>query len=91
MAANPSGSFVVPDVAISNGSAVPVSIEASGVPPGTVVTLVVFAQSPDDTTVTNLPAVQATLAGTTALSTATINFAFPYGFSRGTLHATWTQ
>lgn len=89
--ANASGSFVVPDVAISSDVAVPVSIEANGIPPGTVLTLVVYPQSPTDSTVINLPAVQATLAGTTALSTATIDFSFPYGFSRGFLRATWVQ
>lgn len=88
---NPSGSFVVPDVTISNGSAVPVEIEATGVPPGTVVTLQVYPQTPDDVTVVNLPPVQTTLAGTLQRSTATVSFTFPYGFSRGTLRATWTQ
>lgn len=84
-----SGSFVVPDVSISNAGAVPVDIEATGIPSGTVVTLHVYPQTPDDGTIINLPPVQATLSGTTERSTATINFVFPYGFSRGTLRATW--
>lgn len=83
------GSFVLPDVTISSATPVPVEIEASGVPPGTVVTLTVYPQTPDDDAVINLPAVQATLQGTVEHSTATINFTFPYGFSRGTLRATW--
>jgi len=37
------------------------------------------------------PVVQTTLTGTVEHSTATVNFAFPYGFSRGTLRATWPQ
>lgn len=87
--ASPSGSFAVPDVSISSGAAVPVQVEATGVPPGTVVTLWVYPQTPDDVTVINLPPVQGTLAGTLERSTMTVNFAFPYGFSRGTLRATW--
>lgn len=88
---SPQGSFSVPDVTISSGGLVPVSIEATGIPPGTTVTLRVFPQSPADNTVINLPPVQTTLSGTLSLSTATVSFAFPYGFSRGVLHATWTQ
>jgi len=87
--ATASGSFVIPDVTISSAAPVPVVIEASGVPSGTVVTLVVFPQTPDDDAVITLPPVQATLEGTVERSTATINFTFPYGFSRGTLRATW--
>jgi hypothetical protein len=74
---------------VSGAGAVPVEIEALGVPPGTIVTLQVYPQSPDDASTINLPAVQATLSGTVDRSTATINFVFPYGFSRGTLRATW--
>lgn len=87
---NPTASFVVPDVTINNGGPVPVDIAASGIPPGTVVTLTVYPQSPTTITDVYLPPVQATLSGTLAQSTATVNFTFPYGFSRGSLFATWT-
>jgi hypothetical protein len=88
---NPAGSFTVPDVSITAGAAVPVDIAATGIPPGTVVTLTVFPQTPSDVSIVNLPPVQITLTGTLAQSTGTVNFVFPYGFSRGVLHATWTQ
>lgn len=84
-----SGSFTVPDVTISSAAAVPVEIEATGIPNGTTVTLQVFPQSPDDVTLISLPPIQTTLTGTLQRSTATVNFVFPYGFSRGTLRATW--
>ena len=79
--ANPSGSFVLPDVTINNNGAVNVDVAATGIPPGTVVTLQVYPQSPTDITVVNLPTAQATLAGTLQSSTATATFTFPYGFS----------
>jgi hypothetical protein len=88
---NPAGSFVLPDVAISSSAAVPVNIEATGIPPGTVVTLEVFPQTPDNINTIKLPSAQATLTGTLQQSTATVNFVFPYGFSRGTIRATWSQ
>ena len=89
--ANPQGSFDVADVTVGNEAAVPVEIEATGIPPGTVVTLKVYPQSPVDNTIVNLPAVQVQLSGDLARSTATAHFTFPYGFSRGVLHAAWTQ
>lgn len=88
---NPAGSFVLPDVTISAGAAVPVVIDATGVPPGTVVTLHVYPQSPSDLSTVYLPPVTTTLSGTLAASTATIDFVFPYGFSRGTIIASWIQ
>ena len=88
---NPAGSFTLPDVSISNGGPVPVVIAAAGIPPGTVVTLTVYPQSPTDLSIVNLPPVQVTLGGSQAQSTGTFTFVFPYGFSRGTLYATWTQ
>ena len=82
---------MLPDVAISSSAAVPVNIQATGIPPGTVVTLEVFPQTPDNLTVIKLPPAQAALIGTLQQSTATVNFVFPYGFSRGTIRATWVQ
>jgi hypothetical protein len=88
---NPSGSFVLPDVTINKNTPVSVSIEATGIPPGTVVTLQVYPQTPVDSSIVNLPTAQATLEGTIESSTATTTFTFPYGFSRGYVRATWTQ
>lgn len=68
-----------------------VDIEATGIPPGTVVTLRVFPDTPEDLETVYLPEVQATLQGTVQQSTATVQFQFPYGFSRGHLRASWTQ
>jgi hypothetical protein len=89
--ANPSGSFVLPDVSISKNGPVNVDIQATGIPNGTVVTLQVYPQTPTDLTTVNLPTAQATLSGTLQSSTATATFTFPYGFSRGYVRATWTQ
>jgi len=79
---SPAGSFVLPDVTMSKVGSVNVDIQATGIPPGTVVTLQVYPQSPTDQTTVNLPTAQATLAGTLGSSTATVAFTFPYGFSR---------
>ena len=89
--ANPSGSFVLPDVTISKNSPVDINVQATGIPPGTVVTLQVYPQTPTDSQIINLPTAQATLSGTLQSSTATATFTFPYGFSRGFVRATWTQ
>jgi len=89
--ANPTGSFVLPDLTMNSSGPVNVDIEATGIPPGTVVTLQVFAQTPTDLSTLNLPTAQATLLGTLQSSTATASFTFPYGFSRGFVRATWTQ
>jgi hypothetical protein len=91
VSANPSGSFVLPDVTIVNNGPVNVDIQATGIPNGTVVTLQVYPQIPTDPTTVNLPTAQATLAGTLQSSTATATFTFPYGFSRGFVRASWTQ
>src|SRR5207249_3145899 len=87
--ATPSGSFVLPDVVINKSLPVNVDIQAIGIPPGTVVTLLVSPDTPTDILTIDLPPVQATLAGTLQSSTATVAFTFPFGFSRGTLRATW--
>jgi hypothetical protein len=81
----PSGSFASPDVVINTGSPVPVSIQTSGIPPGTVLTLNIYSE--DGTTQT----VQTTaLQGTLQLATATASVAFPPDLSLGYLKATWT-
>lgn len=87
---NPTGSFVMPDVPLSTIGPVAVADRGNEHPPGTVVTLQVFPQTPTDPTVVNLSAL-ATLVGTLQSSTATATFTFPYGFSRGFVRASWTQ
>ena len=76
---------------MNSNSPVNVDIAVTGIPPGMVVTLQVYAQAPTGTTIVNLPTAQATLAGTLQSSTATATFTFPYGFSRGFVRASWTQ
>jgi hypothetical protein len=90
VSAVPGGSLLLPDVSINKQTPINVDIEARGIPPGTVVTLQVHSQTPTDNNTLNVTA-QATLSGTLQLSTATAQFTFPYGFSRGFLRATWTQ
>jgi hypothetical protein len=87
----PSGTFALPDAAINSADPVSIDIEATGIPPGTVVTLRVSPDTPEDSAMVSLPEVQATLQGTLQQSTATVQFSFPYGFSRGYVRATWTQ
>jgi hypothetical protein len=89
--AHAAGSFAIPDVTITRSTPVNVDIQATGIPPGTVVTLQVYPQTPTDLATVNFPTAQATLAGTLQLSTATAQFTFPYGFSRGWVRASWTQ
>jgi hypothetical protein len=82
----PSGSFQTPDVTINSSSAVPVVIQVSGIPPGTVLTLFVFAENGTFQTVQTSP-----LAGTLQSSTATANITFLPDLSLGYVKATWTQ
>jgi hypothetical protein len=87
---NPSGMFQLPDVTLNKNTPVSVEIQASGIPPGTKVTLQVYSEAPVDPSTVNLTA-EATLAGTTQSSTASAQMTFPFGFSRGYVRATWTQ
>lgn len=87
----PSGTFALPDAAINSADPVDIDIEATGIPPGTVVILRVTPDTPEDPATVSLPEVQATLQGTMQQSTATVQFSFPYGFSRGYVRASWTQ
>ena len=89
VSATPAGSLLLPDVSINKLGPVNVDMEAHGIPPGTVVTLQVFSQTPTDLNTVNVTTT-AILAGTLQLSTATAQFTFPYGFSRGFVRATWT-
>jgi hypothetical protein len=82
--ATPTGSFVTPDASINSTPAVPVVINGTNIPVGTVLTLQFFSDSGTDFTV-QAPA----LAGTLAQSTTTVQVTFPAGFTRGYVTATW--
>lgn len=84
--ANPSGSFIVPDVAINTSAPVTFAIEAKGIPLGTVVKLYVYSEDGADQILNSTP-----LAGTVQASTATASAVIPTGFSRGLIRASWTQ
>lgn len=86
----PGGSLTLPDVSINKLTPVNVDIEAHGIPPGTLVTVQIFSQTPTDINTVYVTA-QVALAGTLQSSTATAQFTFPYGFSRGYVRASWTQ
>jgi len=64
---------------------VQLTIQASFIPPGTVITLHVFSDNDTDQTVQTTP-----LLGTLQSSTATANVTFPSGFSLNFVKATWT-
>jgi hypothetical protein len=82
----PSGTFTSPDVVINTGSPVPVAIQTSGIPPGTVLTLHIYSEDGTTQTVqTNA------LQGTLQSATATANVTFPPDLSLGYLSASWTQ
>lgn len=83
--ADPSGSFTIPDVTIDAGGSVTIEIEASGIPPGTVIDLILDPETGDSVTATSSP-----LAGTVAASTATATVTFASGFSRIFVKASWT-
>jgi len=84
VAANPDGSFTVPDVTIDSAVPVPVEIEARNVPTGTVVQLHLLSENVADQVVDAPP-----LAGTDALSTTTVIVTIPSGFTRGVVRGTW--
>jgi hypothetical protein len=86
VAANPNGYFTVPDVTINSSTAVPVIIEADNIPKGTVITMQVFSENGPTQPIT-FPA----LAGAGPNFQVSANVAFPTGFSRGFIQASFTQ
>ena len=84
VSSTPTGSFVTPDVVLSEPGPVAVAVEARNVPLGTVATIYLTAQNGPDLVVTTTP-----LAGTLALSTATASIQFATGYSRGFVRANW--
>lgn len=86
--ASPTGSFTIPDVAITAdpATAVTVQVEARNIPVGTVLSLTFFSTDFINATVEGTPT---PLAGTLEVSTASAQVKFPSGFTRVTVKATW--
>jgi hypothetical protein len=80
----PTASFTSPDIVVSSSSAVPVSLAATNIPLGTIVTLVISSETGTDQTVS-----ATALTGTVANSTATANVVWPLGVSRVFIRAIW--
>ena len=84
VAANPTGSFDLPDATINRKDPALVEVEARQVPPGTVVKLHLFSLEGKDQIVDCPP-----LAGTLEQSTTSVAVTFPPGFTRGYARAVW--
>ena len=82
----PTGSLTTPDVTIDTPSSVTLTVQASYIPVGTIITLNVFSDNNTQQTVQTTK-----LAGTLQSSTATANVAFPSGYSLNYVKATWTS
>lgn len=86
VAASPTGTFTIPDVTVNSNSALPVNIEATNIPVGTIVTLTLFSENGPDQVILSTP-----LVGNLAASTATASVTLPSGFSKGFVKATFAQ
>ena len=84
VAANPTGSFITPDVVLNNPNPVTVSIQANNVPVGTVLQLYLFSEVGTDVVLNTAP-----LAGTLQISTATVQATFQPGYPRGFVRGNW--
>ncbi len=84
---NPTGSFQMPDVTINSAAPVPIAIQASNVPLGTIVNLQIYSENGPDIITTTGPLTGASAA----LSTATATVTLPTGFSRGFVIASFTS
>jgi len=82
----PSGSFQTPDVVINSSAPVPVALQVSGIPPGTVLTLFVYSENGTFQSVQT-----SALQGTLQSSTASASITFQPDLSLGFVKATWTQ
>jgi hypothetical protein len=81
----PTGSLATPDVTIDTSSSVALTVQASYIPVGTIITLNIFSDN------NTQQAVKTTaLVGSLASSTATANVTFPSGYSLNYVKATWT-
>jgi len=85
VAADPTGSFVMPDVTLNTTTAVTIDIEAANIPVGTQVSLRMTSDLGQTMTFTSTA-----LAGTLASSTGSVGpVTLPAGFSRFHVFATW--
>lgn len=85
--ANPAlGRFQNPDVLINSNSPVSITIQTTGIPPGTVLNLNIYSEDGSTQTVQATP-----LQGTLQSATATANATFPPDLSLTYVKATWTQ
>jgi len=85
--ANPAlGRFQNPDVVINSSSSVSITIQTTGIPPGTVLNLNVYSEDGSTQTV-QTTALQGTIQSATATASAT----FPPDLSLAYVKATWTQ
>jgi hypothetical protein len=82
--AHPRGTFSPADVTLNTTQAVAIQLEGQNIPPGTPVTVTVTNETEGTQVVASPP-----LAGTAALSTATVTVTVPAGFSQIFSHATW--
>ena len=84
---NPSASLTMPDATIESNSPVTVEFRAQNIPVGTVVQLTLVSENAPDQIIDSTP-----LTGTQDSLTGTVTVdRFPPGFSRGFLHAKWSQ
>ncbi|MCB1057696.1 MAG: hypothetical protein KDD11_19520 [Acidobacteria bacterium] len=82
---SPTGTFPPADVTLNDSGPVTFSIEASHIPLGTVVRIVMFSEARATLVVDSTP-----LTGTLEASTATATATVPSGYSRFTVEANWT-
>jgi hypothetical protein len=83
--ANPTASFITPDVTLDNTTTATIQLAGSKVPVGTVVHLTLTPETGAIVNVDSTP-----LAGTFDSSTATASVTIPHGFSRFSVQASWT-
>jgi hypothetical protein len=83
--ANPTASYITPDVTLDDATSVTIQLAASKVPVGTVVHLTLTPETGSIVMVDSTP-----LAGTFESSTATATVTIPHGFSRFSVQASWT-
>lgn len=83
---SPTGSFDIPDVTIDNKGALPVVIETTNVPVGTIVSMWIYSEAGEAVKIDFPP-----LTGSGSTRRATASATFPYGFSRGFVRATFTR
>ncbi len=83
--ANPTASFIAPDVTLDNAATVTIQLAGSKVPVGTIVHLTLTPETGPTLNADSTP-----LAGTLDASTATASITIPHGFSRFSVQASWT-